>query len=68
MGLAAAKFMPKEKIIVISGRTVSKLENAVREAGGSLGYTAYAHACDTSDRRASAHWQITRRVSALFGT
>ena len=29
MGLAAAKFMPKEKIIVISGRTVAKLENAV---------------------------------------
>ena len=28
MGLAAAKFMPTEKIIVISGRTVSKLENA----------------------------------------
>ena len=31
MGLAAAKFMPKEKIIVISGRTVAKLENAVNE-------------------------------------
>ena len=28
MGLATAKFMPTEKIIVISGRTVSKLENA----------------------------------------
>lgn len=49
MGLAAAKFMPKEKIIVISGRTVSKLENAVRGLE-ELGYTAYAHACDTSDR------------------
>ena len=31
MGLAAAKFMPAEKIIVISGRTVSKLEGAAEE-------------------------------------
>ena len=49
MGLAAAKFMPKEKIIVISGRTVAKLENAVNELK-ELGYEAYAFACDTSDR------------------
>lgn len=49
MGLAAAKFMPKEKIIVISGRTVTKLENAVKELK-ALGYEAYAYACDTSDR------------------
>ena len=49
MGLAAAKFMPKEKIIVISGRTVAKLENAVNQLK-ALGYEAYAFACDTSDR------------------
>ena len=49
MGLAAAKFMPKEKIIVISGRTVAKLENAVNELK-TLGYEAYAFACDTSNR------------------
>lgn len=49
MGLEAAKFTPKEKIVVISGRTVSKLENAVTELE-ALGLTAYAHACDTSDR------------------
>lgn len=49
MGLAAAKCMPKEKIIVISGRTVSKLENAVNELK-ELGFEAYAHACDTSNR------------------
>lgn len=49
MGLEAAKFMPKEKIIVLSGRTVSKLENAVK-ALTDLGFTAYARACDTSDR------------------
>ena len=31
MGLAAAKFMPKDKIIVVTGRTMSKLEKAVNE-------------------------------------
>ena len=49
MGLEAAKFMPKEKIIVISGRTLKKLEGAVEELK-ALGYEAYAKACDTSDR------------------
>ena len=49
MGLAAAKFMPKDKIIVVSGRTLSKLENAVSELK-ALGYEAYAKACDTSKR------------------
>lgn len=49
MGLEAAKFMPKDKIIVISGRTLSKLESAVNELK-ELGYEAYAKTCDTSDR------------------
>lgn len=49
MGLAAAKFMPKDKIIVISGRTLSKLENAIEELK-ALGYEAYAKTCDTSNR------------------
>ncbi|MCR5145104.1 MAG: SDR family NAD(P)-dependent oxidoreductase [Lachnospiraceae bacterium] len=49
MGLAAAKYMPKEKVIVVSGRTLSKLENAVKEIEES-GHKAYAHTCDTSDR------------------
>ena len=49
MGLAAAKYMPKEKIIVVTGRTMSKLENAVRELN-DLGYEAYAKTCDTSVR------------------
>ncbi len=31
MGLAAAKFMDKEKIIVLTGRTLKKLEGAVEE-------------------------------------
>ena len=49
MGLAAAKFMPKDKIIVISGRTLKKLDGAVEELK-ALGYTAYAKTCDTSKR------------------
>ena len=49
MGLAAAKFMPKEKIIVLSGRTLSKLEKAVQELK-DLGYEAYAKTCDTQNR------------------
>lgn len=49
MGLEAAKFMPKDKIIVLSGRTVSKLEGAIEQLK-ALGYTAYAKACDTSNR------------------
>ena len=49
MGLAAAKCMPKEKIIVVTGRTLSKLEKAVQELE-ALGYEAYAKTCDTSKR------------------
>lgn len=49
MGLAAAKYMPKEKCIILAGRTVKKLENAAAELE-ALGYEAHVHACDTSDR------------------
>lgn len=49
MGLAAAKCMPKDKIIVVTGRTMSKLEKAVEELK-DLGYEAYAKTCDTSNR------------------
>lgn len=50
MGLAAAKFMPKDKIIVVTGRTMSKLAKAVKELE-ELGYEAYAKTCDTSNRQ-----------------
>ena len=50
MGLAAAKYMPKDKIIVVTGRTMSKLEKAVKELK-ELGYEAYAKTCDTSNRQ-----------------
>lgn len=49
MGLAAAKFMPKDKIIVVSGRTMKKLVGAVAELK-ELGYDAHAKTCDTSKR------------------
>lgn len=49
MGLEAAKFMSKNKIIVISGRTMFKLEKGVEELKAA-GFTAYAKTCDTSQR------------------
>ena len=49
MGFEAAKCMPKDKIIVLSGRTMSKLEGAVQHLK-ELGYDAYAKTCDTSSR------------------
>ena len=49
MGLEAAKFMSKDKIIVVTGRTQAKLENAIKVLK-DLGYEAYAKTCDTSKR------------------
>lgn len=49
MGLAAARFMSKDKIIILSGRTAAKLEKAVNELEG-LGFEAYPFVCDTSKR------------------
>ena len=49
MGLAAAKLMPKDRIIVVSGRTESKLEKAVAQLKAA-GFEAYAKSCDTSKR------------------
>mgnify|MGYP004530730925 CR=1 FL=1 len=49
MGLAAAKCMPKDKEILVTGRTLAKLEKAVKELE-EQGYKAYAKTCDTSDR------------------
>ena len=49
MGLEAAKFMPKDKIIVLAGRTMSKLEKGVEELK-ALGFEAHATTCDTSNR------------------
>ena len=49
IGLAAAREMPGDMVLVLSGRTVGKLEKAVDELAG-LGFEAHAFACDTSRR------------------
>ena len=49
MGLAAAKFMPKDRIIIIAGRTEKKLIKAAEELE-ELGYTVKYKTCDTSLR------------------
>lgn len=49
IGLCTAKCMPKDKIIVVTGRTLSKLEKAVKELEDA-GFEAYAKTCDTSKR------------------
>ena len=49
MGLEAAKFMPRDRVILIAGRTVAKLEKALGELK-ELGFEACAHAVDTSVR------------------
>ena len=42
MGYEAARYMPKQKILVISGRTVSKLEHAAEQLRQE-GHTVYLH-------------------------
>lgn len=49
MGLEAAKYLPKDRIILLSGRTETKLRKAVAELA-ALGFEAYEKTCDTSDR------------------
>lgn len=49
MGLETIKNMDKDYIFIISGRTVSRLENAVNTLN-ELGYTVYPFACDVSNR------------------
>ena len=64
MGLAAAKYMPKEKILVISGRTENKLQKAAEELR-ALGHTAHIKTCDTSDR---ASVRALAEFAASLGT
>ena len=71
MGLAAAKLMPKDHIIVVSGRTESKLTKAVEELTAA-GFTAHAKSATASRRWPSMPppWarsptSSTRRASPL---
>ena len=50
IGLAAAKCMPKEKILLISARTESKLQTAAAELT-AMGYEAHYLPCDVSSRQ-----------------
>lgn len=49
MGLATAKILGKNNHIIIAGRTVKKLENAIKELKAK-GIDAEAFACDISNR------------------
>ena len=49
MGLATAHVLGKDHFIVITGRTVAKLEDAITELRTN-GIEAEAFACDVSDR------------------
>jgi NAD(P)-dependent dehydrogenase (short-subunit alcohol dehydrogenase family) len=50
MGLATAKLMGQDHYIIIAGRTVAKLEGAIKELS-DLGVEAEAFPCDVSDRK-----------------
>ncbi len=64
IGLETAKCMPKDKILVISGRTQAKLDVAVAELE-ELGYEAYGVPCDVSVRRSVHELAV---ISSLKGT
>ena len=64
IGLETAKCMPKDKILVISGRTQAKLDAAVAELE-ELGYEAYGVPCDVSVRRDVHELAV---ISSLKGT
>jgi len=49
MGLSAGKFMPTDHALLITGRTLSKLEKAAEELREG-GHEVFVHTCDTSDR------------------
>lgn len=49
MGFSTAEQLPKNKIIVIAGRTQAKLDRAVEKLQEE-GFEAYGMPCDTSDR------------------
>ena len=51
MGLSAAKLVGQGKKVIIAGRTVAKLENALKELA-EAGVEAEAFPCDASDREA----------------
>jgi NAD(P)-dependent dehydrogenase (short-subunit alcohol dehydrogenase family) len=69
MGLATAKLMGKEHYIIICGRSVKKLENAVQELKND-GIEAEAFACDVSEyqsvEKLAAYAKEKGRVAAVI--
>ena len=67
MGLAAAKFMPKDRLIVVSGRTESKLTKAVEELK-EAGFEAYCRkpCIDAKDTGEARQLLPFMRVAAIY--
>ena len=69
MGLATAKLMGREQYIIICGRSVKKLEDAVKELE-SDGIEAEAFACDVSDdqsvEKLAAYAKEKGRIAAVI--
>ena len=66
MGLAAAKCMPKEKILVLSGRTVVKLEKPFRNCKVWAMKRTPSPAIPPTGNRCEK-WQSTPQVSETSG-
>ena len=64
IGLETAKCMPTDKILVISGRTQAKLDQAVAELEAA-GFEAYGVPCDVSQRREVHELAV---IASLKGT
>ena len=64
IGLETARCMPTDKILVISGRTQAKLDQAVAELEAA-GFEAYGVPCDVSQRREVHELAV---IASLKGT
>lgn len=62
MGLATAKVMGQDHYIIISGRTIEKLKNAIEELT-EMGVESEAFACDVSDKKSVE--KLAKHVSKL---
>lgn len=69
MGLATAKIIGKDHYIIIAGRTIKKLENAINELH-EAGIEAEAMACDISDvdsvEKLAKHAKTMGRVNSVI--
>lgn len=64
IGLATAKFMNKDEVVVISGRTESNLQKIVKELD-SLGFESYAKVCDVTKKEEVVE---LAKFASYFGT